>query len=51
MKLQEIGHGTLLLSNEDDLTRRFREFFPQAIDLDAYIGSQILRPEFPRPPR
>ena len=42
---------TLLLSKEDDLTRRFREFFPQAIDLDAYTGSQIHRPEFPRSPR
>ncbi len=42
---------TLLLSKEDDLTRRFREFFPQAVDLDAYNGSQIRRPEFPRPPR
>jgi len=27
---------TLLLSKDDDLTRRFREFFPEALDLDDY---------------
>jgi len=27
---------TLLLSKDDDLTRRFREFFPEALDLDVY---------------
>jgi hypothetical protein len=27
---------SLLLSNDDDLTRRFREFFPEAVDLDVY---------------
>lgn len=27
---------TLLLSKDDDLTKRFRDFFPEACDLDAY---------------
>jgi hypothetical protein len=25
---------TLLLTKDDDLTRRFREYFPEALDLD-----------------
>jgi hypothetical protein len=28
--------ATLLLSRDDDLTRRFRSFFPEAVDLDEY---------------
>ncbi len=28
--------ATLLLSSDDDLTRRFRSFFPEAVDLDEY---------------
>ena len=28
--------ATLLLSRDDDLTQRFRAFFPEAIDLDVY---------------
>ena len=28
--------ATLLLSRDDDLTRRFRTFFPEAVDLDEY---------------
>jgi hypothetical protein len=28
--------ATLLLSRDDDLTRRFRGFFPEAVDMDDY---------------
>jgi hypothetical protein len=28
--------ATLLLSRDDDLTRRFRAYFPEAVDLDEY---------------
>jgi hypothetical protein len=28
--------ATVLLSHDDDLTRRFRSFFPEAVDLDEY---------------
>ena len=28
--------ATLLLSRDDDVTRRFRTFFPEAVDLDEY---------------
>ncbi len=30
------GGATLLLSRDDDLTRRFRSFFLEAVDLDEY---------------
>lgn len=31
--------ATLLLSHDDDISRRFRSYFPEAIDLDAYIAA------------
>lgn len=33
--------ATLLLSRDDDLTRRFRRFFPEAVDLDDH-NQQLL---------
>ena len=32
--------ATLLLSQDDDLTQRFRRHFPEAIDLDLYNQPQ-----------
>ena len=44
--------STLLLSRDDDLSRRFRSFFPEAEDLDDYNrgrgGRWPFRPEHPR---
>ena len=44
--------STLLLSRDEDLSRRFRSFFPEAVDLDEYNrgrgGRWPFRPERPR---
>ena len=35
--------ATLLLSRDDDVTRRFRTFFPEAVDLDEYNDRKFKR--------
>ena len=35
--------ATLLLSRDDDLTHRFRSFFPEAVDLDEYNRRSSVR--------
>jgi len=36
--------ATLFLTHDDDLSRRFREFFPEAVDLNDYNRRLALKP-------